>query len=62
MRTLVIGCNHRSAPVELRERIGFDAAAVPRALHELKAAYPACESVLISTCNRMEWYLARPIQ
>ncbi len=62
MRTLVIGCNHRSAPVEVRERIAFDEGAVVRALQELKVAYPACEVVLISTCNRMEWYVARALQ
>src|SRR4029079_3707639 len=62
MRTLVLGCNHRSAPVEVRERIGFDQAAAARALERFKAAFPACEAVLVSTCNRMEWYTARPIQ
>lgn len=62
MRTLVIGCNHRSAAVELRERIAFDAAAVPRALQLMKERFPACEAVLVSTCNRMEWYISRPIQ
>lgn len=62
MRTLVIGCNHRSAPVAVRERLSFDAAAVQRAVEGLRGRFPACESVLVSTCNRMEWYLARPIQ
>ncbi len=62
MRTLVIGCNHRSAPVEMRERIAFDEQTVPRALHGLRARFPESESVLISTCNRMELYIARPAQ
>lgn len=61
MRTLVIGCNHRSAPVELRERIAFDAAQIDRALQQLSLRFPCCEAVLISTCNRMELYLARPV-
>lgn len=62
MRILVIGCNHRSAPVEVRERIAFDEPAVQRALAALKAQYPQSEAVVISTCNRMELYVARPVQ
>ena len=61
MRTLVIGCNHRSAPVEVRERIAFDPAAVDRALRELTIRFPCSEGVLISTCNRMELYVSRPV-
>lgn len=61
MRTLVIGCNHRSAPVEVREKISFTEEAAGRALRELRAQHPKCEAVLVSTCNRIEFYLARPI-
>lgn len=59
-RTLVIGCNHRSAPVEVREKISFTEAGVGIALRRLRELYPSCEAVLISTCNRIELYLARP--
>lgn len=62
MRTLVIGCNHRSAPVELREQIAFDEATTPRALQLLSEKFPGVEVVLISTCNRTELYVARPDQ
>jgi glutamyl-tRNA reductase len=62
MRTIVIGCNHRSAPVEVRERIAFDPSGVPRAIEQLRGKHPECEVVLVSTCNRMEFYLARPLQ
>ncbi len=62
MRTLVIGCNHRSAPVQMRERIAFDEPAIPRALQALREKFPASETVLISTCNRTELYVARPLQ
>lgn len=61
MRTLVIGCNHRSAPVETRERIAFDETAVPQALRQLGQRFPCCEAVLLSTCNRIELYVSRPI-
>lgn len=62
MRTLVIGCNHRSAPVEVRERIAFDEAAIPQALTLLRGKFPRVEVVLVSTCNRIEFYLAREVQ
>lgn len=61
MRTLVVGCNHRSAPVEIRERIAFGEAEVARALQMFREAFPTSECVLLSTCNRMEMYVARPI-
>lgn len=61
MRTFVIGCNHRSAPVEMRERIAFDEADIPRALQALTRRFPSCEAVLLSTCNRTELYVARPV-
>jgi len=61
MRTLVVGCNHRSAPVEVRERIAFDEAVIPAALKLFGEEFPGSESVLISTCNRMEIYVARPV-
>jgi len=62
MRTLVVGCNHRSATVAQRERIAFSESQVPRALEQLKHQFPAAEAVLISTCNRTELYVARPLQ
>ena len=61
MRTFVIGCNHRSAPVEMRERIAFDESDLPRALQALTRRFPCCEAVLLSTCNRTELYVARPV-
>lgn len=61
MRTLVIGCNHRSAPVELRERLAFSEADVPAFLTALKAEFPQAEAVLISTCNRIELYISTPV-
>jgi glutamyl-tRNA reductase len=58
VRLLVLGCNFRTAPVALRERVAFDAAALERALEELNTRYD-CEAVILSTCNRVELYLAR---
>jgi glutamyl-tRNA reductase len=53
-----VGCDFRTAPLELRERLAFDDAGLDRALDELVARYD-CEAVIISTCNRVELYLAR---
>src|SRR5262249_11102142 len=59
MNLIAVGCNFRSAPVEIRERLAFDNAKSDRALDELIARYD-CEAVVVSTCNRVELYLARP--
>ncbi len=58
MMLLAVGCNHRTAPLELRERLAFDEEKLPRALDDLVARY-GCEAVILSTCNRVELYLAR---
>ena len=55
MNLRVIGCNFRTAAVELREKLAFDSAKRERALLELSARY-GCECVLLSTCNRVELY------
>jgi glutamyl-tRNA reductase len=59
MMLLVVGCSHRTAPVGLREQLAFDADRLRRALDDLAARY-GCEAVILSTCNRVELYLARP--
>jgi glutamyl-tRNA reductase len=58
MMLLAVGCSHRTTPVELRERLAFDADLHCRALDDLVARY-GCEAVILSTCNRVELYLAR---
>jgi glutamyl-tRNA reductase len=58
MMLLAIGVSHRNTPVEIRERLAFDAEKLPRALDELGVRY-GCEAVILSTCNRVELYLAR---
>lgn len=50
------GLNHRSAPLEVRERLVFDGAHVVRALEDLKSRPGVHEAALISTCNRTEVY------
>ena len=59
MPIAVVGASHRTAPIELRERLAFGRAEIPPALQALAAA-PGCEAVLLTTCNRTEFYLSAP--
>jgi len=52
----VLGVNHRTAPLEVRERFAHGAHEVPGALARVMAA-GATGGVLLSTCNRTEFYL-----
>ena len=54
MTLLVLGVNHRTAPVELRERLTIDGAGLPSALESL--AQQVAPGVIVSTCNRLEIY------
>jgi len=58
MKIVVLGLNHKTAPVEIREKLAFDTAETGRALCELKGKFARAEFVLISTCNRVELYCA----
>ena len=58
MDILVVGLNHKTAPVEIREKLAFDERTVPRALIEFKERMPHVEAVILSTCNRVELYAA----
>src|SRR3989442_443356 len=56
MHLLLVGVSYRSAPVELRERIDFQARGVEGALRALGARGSTREAVVLSTCNRAELY------
>ncbi len=58
MKIVVLGLNHKSAPIEVREKLAFDATQTIKALQELKNRFPEAEFVLLSTCNRVELYCA----
>jgi len=55
---LLIGISHRTAPVELRERVDFQARGVSSALQAISGRGSAREAVVLSTCNRSEVYIA----
>ncbi len=57
MSLLVLGINHRSAPVALRERVAFAPEQLVSALQSLCMATGLDEAVVLSTCNRTELYL-----
>jgi len=50
----IVGVNHRTAPVALRERLAFPADGLATALGELKAVPGVKEAAIVSTCNRVE--------
>ena len=58
MQIILVGINHRTAPVEIREQLACDSQLVSETLGQLKRDYPSCEFVLLSTCNRVECYAA----
>ena len=56
MSLVVVGCNHRATPLGLLERMTVAPDDLPKALHDLAVAEHLSESVLLSTCNRIEVY------
>lgn len=56
MNILVIGLSHKTAPVEIREKISFSEKALPDALHKLRQYPSVKEGAILSTCNRVEVY------
>lgn len=61
MRLLMLGFNHRTAPLELREALAFDNDRAAQAIRAIRERYSSSECTLLSTCNRTELYIARPI-
>jgi glutamyl-tRNA reductase len=58
MNVVVIGLSHHTSPVELRERFAFAESKIPAALAQLRESGIVSESVILSTCNRVEIYAA----
>lgn len=59
MNLIVVGFSFRNTPVEVRERLALNGEKVQLALSELTRRFQ-CEAVILNTCNRVEFYLARP--
>ncbi len=56
MSVLVVGLSHKTAPVDLLEKVAISGDHVPKALHELQQGANVVESLVLSTCNRVEVY------
>lgn len=58
MKLAVAGVNHKTAPVEIREKLAMPAATLPAELLRLREISGMSEGLILSTCNRVELALA----
>ncbi len=58
MSLSILGLNHRTAQLELREKLAFTPDTMSSALQELRAVPDVEEAMILSTCNRTELYLS----
>lgn len=58
MTLALVGGTHRTVPLDLRERLAFSAEQAADALARFRDRFPGREGVLLSTCNRVEFYAA----
>lgn len=64
MNIVVVGLSHKTAPVEIREKVAFEADTLTDRLARILALPSISEAMIVSTCNRVELYAAsmRPDQ
>jgi glutamyl-tRNA reductase len=60
MEIVLVGLNHRTAPVEVRERVSFTTEQARRAADQLRTRGILEETLVLSTCNRSEVYGVPP--
>jgi glutamyl-tRNA reductase len=60
-RLLLLGLNHQTAPLDVREKLAFSDARRREAIAEFCRRFDSCELVILSTCNRVELYAARAV-
>jgi glutamyl-tRNA reductase len=58
MMLALLGLNHTTAPLQVREKLAFDEAQRSAALRGVRERFTNCEVVLLCTCNRVELYVA----
>ena len=56
MHIAVVGLSHRTAPVEIRERLSIAEQVMEESLQRLRASDDVLEASILSTCNRLEIY------
>ena len=54
MNIITVGLSHKTAPVEIREKLSFPSQTIGEPLNRLCTSYGINEGVIISTCNRVE--------
>ena len=54
MNLIIVGLSHKTAPVEIREKLSFPSQTIGEPLNRLCTSYGINEGVIISTCNRVE--------
>lgn len=54
MPLFAVGINHKTAPVDVREKVAFEPSRVPDALRDLRQQTRVSEAAILSTCNRTE--------
>jgi glutamyl-tRNA reductase len=60
MEIVVIGLNHKTAPIEIRECLAFQEEDLEKALGQAQALPSLRENMILSTCNRVEVYAVAP--
>ncbi len=58
MKVVMVGCSHKETSIAVRERLAFSPEQVHDALVRHREKFPRREAVLLSTCNRTEFYVA----
>ncbi|MEK7788903.1 MAG: glutamyl-tRNA reductase [Planctomycetota bacterium] len=58
MNILIVGLNHKTADVDIRERLAFNGQKLEEGLQRIKTLPDVKEAVILSTCNRVEIYAA----
>ena len=57
MSLVIAGVNHRTAPIEVREKLAFSSSEQTAVLSQLRSNPSVGEAALLSTCNRTEAYV-----
>jgi glutamyl-tRNA reductase len=56
LELIIIGLNHKTAPIEIRERLAFQESEIEKALSQAHSLPSLKENMILSTCNRVELY------
>ncbi len=56
LELIIIGLNHKTAPIDIREKLAFQESEIEKALAQLHSLPSVKENMILSTCNRVEIY------